>query len=133
MLKVSLLSLNKIEVLKSRGFTLIEILAVVAILGLLSVIAVLSVSNIIEKSKRDVCNVNVQQLERDYEGYLVIEGIGHSDAVFLQYLEDYGERICPSNREITYSEGKVKCSLHPRASKEVDQNGDDTGEGVPFL
>jgi prepilin-type N-terminal cleavage/methylation domain-containing protein len=71
--------------IKSRGFTLIEVITVVAILGVISGIAVLSVMGIIEKSRRDVCNVNVIQFERMYESFLDLEGIEHSNIIFAQY------------------------------------------------
>lgn len=112
-----------------NGFTLIEVLAVITILGILAAIAVVSVVGSIEKSRQEVCHANVQELERYYEAYLALESIEHSDAVFVQYLNDYGEDICPIDGEISYGDGKVECSLHPGDG----EGEEDDGEGVPFL
>jgi prepilin-type N-terminal cleavage/methylation domain-containing protein len=119
--------------IKSRGFTLIEVITVVAILGVISGIAVLSVMGIIEKSRRDVCNVNVIQFERMYESFLDLEGIEHSNIIFAQYQQDYGEDIYPENGDISYVDGEVRCSLH---QKDSDGGDDDSGEeedDVPYL
>lgn len=113
----------------SRGFTLIEVMAVVIILGILFAIAVFSVTGIIEKTKQEVCYANVKELERHYEVYLTIEDIAHSNVVFAQYLQDYGEDICPVGGEIGYMDGEVRCSVHSIDEKEHD----DVDEDVPFL
>jgi Tfp pilus assembly protein PilE len=59
-----------------------EVIVVDAVLGVISGIAVLSVMGIIEKSRRDVCYVNVIQFERMYESYLDLESIEHSNIIF---------------------------------------------------
>jgi Tfp pilus assembly protein PilE len=106
-------------------------MAVVVILGILAGIAVPSVIGVIEKSKKDVCDVNVLQLERMYETYLDLESIEHSDVVFVQYLQDYGQEICPEHGDISYVDGEVHCSLHPGDNEGGDS--DEEGESVPFL
>jgi hypothetical protein len=107
------------------------VVAVVAILGILAGIAVPSVIGLIEEARKGVCDANVLQLERVYEGYLALESIVHSEVVFEQYLQDYDGSLCPIDGEISYVDGEVWCSVH---------YGDDDGEGseeqevsVPFL
>ncbi|CAM3775925.1 hypothetical protein GCM10009865_50450 [Aeromicrobium ponti] len=62
-----------------KGFTLVEVILVIAIVGIIAGIAMPSVVSIIEKSKNDVCNVNVSEVERHYEVYLEIESIDRGD------------------------------------------------------
>jgi len=113
------------------GYTLVEVITVIAILGILSSIAGLSVWNSIENSKKEVCQVNRQQLEKHYEEELTIKGKVHSDLVFTEYLQEYSNKICPANGEISYGNGQVRCSLHPNDEDvEDDEDGD---EDVPFL
>jgi hypothetical protein len=52
----------------------------------------------------------------------------HSDVVFDQYLQGIDGNICPVGGEISYVDGKVKCSLHPR---DIDSGVEE--ENVPFL
>jgi type II secretory pathway pseudopilin PulG len=113
-----MLELRSLKRIKSKGLTLVEVIVFVAILGIFSGIAVLSILGIIEKSRRDVCNVNVIHLERMYVAYLELEGIEHSNVIFVQYQQDYGEDICPENGVISYVDEAIRCSLHP---------GDDVG------
>jgi prepilin-type N-terminal cleavage/methylation domain-containing protein len=123
--------MDNVKVINSKGFTLVEVIAVIAILGILAGIAVPSVIGLIEEARKDVCDANVLQLERVYERYLALESVEHSEFVFEQYLLDYDVSLCPIGGDISYLDGEVRCSVH---------HGDDDGEGseeqevsVPFL
>ena len=107
--------------LDKNGFTIIEMIVVISIIAILGAIAIPSFIGYTEKAKKEVCKVNCLELERMYETYLTMEGIEHSEAVFAQYLHEYGGNICPGHGEIDYVDGKVRCSVH---SKE---------NNVPFL
>ncbi|MDC3423490.1 prepilin-type N-terminal cleavage/methylation domain-containing protein [Aquibacillus sp. 3ASR75-11] len=120
----------RIKNLNSKGFTLLEIMVVLAILGILVVIVVPSVIGTKEKAEQEVCRANRVQLERWYESYLVSEGIEHTDEMFVQYLQDYGKNICPAKGEIRYVNGKVECSIH---SSDGDGSNENEEEVVPFL
>lgn len=48
---------------EQKGLTLVELLAVIVILGIIAGIAVPSISGIIEKSKTDAHNANIEMIE----------------------------------------------------------------------
>ncbi|MGM0777897.1 MAG: type IV pilin protein [Bacillota bacterium] len=109
---------------------MIELLAVIAVLGNLAAIAVLSIGGIIEKSRRDVCDANTVEFERQYERNLHLDGIEHSDVVFVQFLMGFGENVCPLDGVIRYVNGEAYCSIH---SEIADDEEKEDEEGVPFL
>lgn len=114
-----------------KGFTLIEIILVLAIMAILAMIAVPTFINIKEKASETVCNANCLQFKRMYELYLTLENTDHIYAIFIEYLQEYGKNICPDQGDINYINGKVRCSVH---SKGDNVESDDEGnEGVPFL
>ncbi|RFU67119.1 type II secretion system protein [Peribacillus saganii] len=122
---------------RNAGFSMIEVLLVITILAIISSIAVLSLISSIEKAKTDVCNLNTKQVEKMYNTYLLFENDSkHSEALFAQYLQEYGEEICPIDGEILYIDGKVQCSLHSgNGDNGEDDDDEDKGEGesVPYL
>jgi prepilin-type N-terminal cleavage/methylation domain-containing protein len=130
---VRLLTISKIKrtQLNNKGLTLIEILAVISILGILAAIAVPTYLGYIGKVEKEVCYANSLELERMYHGYMDLEGLEHTDALFLQYIQEQSVEVCPSEGIISYIEGKVSCSIHPRGSESKDEDGDDTS--VPYL
>ena len=115
----------------NEGFTLVEVIVVIAILGILAGIAVPNLLGIKEKAKEKVCNANCLQLERMYEAHLFMKEIKHSESVFNKYLQEYGEDICPDHGNISYVNGKIQCSVH---MEDDDVESDDKDDGsVPFL
>ncbi|WP_404322744.1 hypothetical protein LG298_24050 [Cytobacillus firmus] len=88
------------------------------------------IGDIIEKSRRDVCDANTVEVKRQYERQLHLDGKEYSDVVFVQFLMDFGESACTLEGDIRYVDGEVRCSIH---SESADDVGDDEEEGVPFL
>ena len=95
-------------------------------MSILASVAVPSFVGYVERAKKEVCSINCLQLERMYQTYLLME---HTQVIFAQYLQEFGEKICPNEGEIGYFDEKVLCSVHPR-----DDIGDDEEYGsVTFL
>jgi len=115
--------------LNNKGFTLVELLVVMAILGILASIAVPMYKGHIERATELVCNTNCAQLERMYHAYLLTENKEHTDNVFDEFMQNYEENICPDNGDIKYVNGNVRCMLH----SEDETNGNDDDVSVPFL
>ncbi|MBW3110304.1 type II secretion system GspH family protein [Bacillus sp. MCCB 382] len=114
-----------------RGFTLVELLAVIVILGIVFSIAVISLGGTKEKAEADVCAANRLELEKQYGAHLTLVDADHSDAVFNDFLTENGSELCPVGGVITYLDGVVECSVHGEDIDEEEDSGDDGG--VPYL
>lgn len=121
----------KVKYFNFKGFTLLEVLAVIVIMGIIASVAVPSVFATIEKTKEDVCHLNTAEIEKKYEMHLFFENKDHTDVVFHQYLLVYGGKLCPLGGAITYKSGSVQCSLHPK--DEESHNEEDADKEVPYL
>ena len=116
----------------NQGFTLIELMVVMAILAIVVSIAVPLYNGYIERATKQVCNANCMQLERMYNVYLLMENKEHTTYVFNEFLQKHEGTICPANGDIKYTNGKVRCTLH--CEDQADENeGDEDGGSIPFL
>ncbi|MFA9396922.1 MAG: prepilin-type N-terminal cleavage/methylation domain-containing protein [Clostridiaceae bacterium] len=115
----------------NKAFTLVELIAVISIISILASIAIPRFAAYSEKAKKQVCKINCLQIERDYELYLTINGLEHSDILFDKFLDKYEKTICSDHGDITYVNGKVKCSIH--SAEDKNEIEDDDSEEVPFL
>ena len=109
-----------------KGFTLIELIIVIAILSILSSIAIPSYAGFRRNAKEKVCNINCSQLEKFYHAYLVLKKDEHTEGLYYQYIQEYGQDICTGDGEISYGDGKFRCSIH-------NKNGDVENGEVPYL
>lgn len=82
---------NKFKTLlkKEKGFTLVELLAVIVILGIIVAIAIPAVGNIIDKAETDA-NSQEQALIIDAARLYMIQGDGASLPVTVETLETEG-------------------------------------------
>jgi len=115
----------------NKGLTLVELIVVIAIMAILASIAVPSFIGYLKTSKGQVCNTNCSQLKRMYQANLFMKDVVHSELVFTQYSEEYGEVICPDNGDISYENEEVKCSVHGDGSEGNDD--EDPGDEVPWI
>ena len=61
-----------------KGFTLVELLAVIVILGIIALITVISVRPLIIKSKEKLAEANIKKIEEIAEGLHIREGLNSS-------------------------------------------------------
>ena len=119
---------------KSGGFTLMELIVVVAILGIITAIAVPRLSGFKSIAEERVCAANRKTVERMYSAFLGENDIGHEDSLFDQFIIDNFDKICLAGGVISYEEGKVKCSVHVGGNEvEEDEEDEEPGEEVPWL
>ena len=59
---------------KKKGFTLIEVIAIIIILGIISTIAIITIKNVIEDAKKEAYKVSVEHLFSATETFLFLNG-----------------------------------------------------------
>ena len=119
--------------LKSKkGFTLVELLIVIAVIGVLSAVAIPVFTGNLEQARLKVCAYNVQIIYRSHAVHeLLGEGLSLADVLHIEYHD--GEGLCPSGG--TYSVtveslgGKeiLRCSVHGRPDYTFEYSGTDEG------
>ncbi len=98
---------NKVKVMKTTkraGFTLVEIMIVVAIIGLLAAIAIPSFMKAREQSQLNACMNNLRQIESGKEQWALAEKKAQGDAVVDASIDEYMKATpeCPAGGAYTY-------------------------------
>jgi prepilin-type N-terminal cleavage/methylation domain-containing protein len=118
-----------------RGFTLIELIIVIAILGILAVIAIPKFTGMTDRSKERVCYSNRQTILRLYE---TVKAMDTGESYSLQKIlnNEYNNNLiegiekikCPSGGIFSVdneNEYNIICSIHGGMSGEETGGGDD--------
>lgn len=118
--------------IKSKdGFSLIELIIVIAILAIILAIAIPNIGKYVETARRSVCNLNIVRFEQYYVIYLEENEKDHSENIlgnFRMVYEETDGQICPSNGTISYKNGILNCDKH--LGKE---SSDDETEEIPYI
>jgi len=114
---------------KSNGFTLVEVIVVIAIIGIIAAIAGPRLTRFKSIAEERVCASNRRTAERSYNIFMLENE--YSDSLFYRFLIENFDEICPVSGVISYEDRKVMCSVHHDGS---DHGEDDPpGEEVPWL
>lgn len=114
---------------KSDGFTLVELIIVIAILGIITAVAVPRLTGFKSMAEERVCYANRKTVEKMYSAFLLEND--HEDNIFNQFIIENFDEVCPVDGVISYVDGKVKCGVHEDGSESDEDEG--PGEEVPWI
>ncbi len=98
--------------LDRKGFTLVEIMIVVAIIGILALIAIPNFTAARNEAYKEACKANLGQLKSAIQMYRIDDN-SYPAAATDTYLGSYMGEVpveCPGNGTYTYSSGTVTCN-----------------------
>lgn len=101
----------------SKGFTLLELIVVIAIMGILAVVSVPTLTQYINRSKVGVCEANRQEF---LHSFIVYQSSGDTTGSLEQaiagtvpeMLTDKNNLKCPSGGTYSVVNGSIVCSVH---------------------
>lgn len=109
-----------------RGFTLLELLIVLAIIIVLTTIAIVIYNGALEKVRAETCAANRRSLKAELTAVYMTE---HStDAVETKYQAGKKEFICPDGGTISYSLDAATGVVTTKCSKHSETGGDSAAD-----
>lgn len=102
----------------TAGFTLVEIMVVIAIIGMLMGVATLGISQAIKNSKQHICGMNIDAIEQAKQMWSLENKKGDNDAAgpdeLKAHLKNNTFPTCPSGGTYTINVNNIKatCSYH---------------------
>lgn len=108
---------------KVTGFTLLEVLAVVAIIGILSALIIPRVANSVDEARLNTCEANIKYLEGLLERYKLAKGEYPENSQTLLNWSQQEYPICPLDGSL---EGNDTGYYYNKDSGKV---GTQSGEG----
>ncbi len=105
---------------KRSGFTLMELVVVIAIIAVLGLLLYPQVNNYLESSRKVVCDRNRQTLINDFH----FDQLKNKELTLSQYISDLTEKEqCPSKGIYSASDDKhIQCSKHDLIDSNNDQH-----------
>lgn len=105
---------------RNKGFTLVELIVVIAILGVVAVVLVPQYIHYVDKAKEDLCETNRGEIMRQMSLAVAVGEYDSMDDAFEGLCTEGGllysdiQKCCPSGGEITWdkTEQTLVCSIH---------------------
>ena len=123
---------------KRNGFTLIEMIVILAIIGLLAAIVIPRLSHYQDQAEKRVCEYNIKQLKSAFIIYCLEDPSLKSSAGFTMFIleQDLNHRTCPSGAPVEYSdETGIYCPIHPSSPSNSpdDDLVDPPDDPIPYI